>query len=445
MIRDDLAIVILAAGKGTRMKSALPKVLHPVGGYPMLLHVLDMAQRLGAAKRVVVVGPGMEEVEKTARDFDPGCICVTQKEQLGTGDAVRAARPPLAGFKGTVLVLYGDTPLISEVTLHELLSTLEVCDIAVLGMTPRDPGAYGRLIMGSHDDLESIVEYRDATEEQRAIRLCNSGVMAVKGGWMFTLIEELTNANAKGEYYLTDIVAGAKKYKLRAGVAEGREEELLGINSRQELTKAEYAFQQRRRAELMEGGVTMIDPFSVFVSADTEIGADTLIEPQVFIGPGVSIAGNCHIKAFCHIEGATIGKGAMIGPFARLRPGAELAGGNKVGNFVEIKNATLAEGAQASHLSYLGDASIGAGTNIGAGTITCNYDGFKKYKTTVGERVFIGSNSALVAPVTVGDGAMVGAGSVITRDVSPGALAIARPEQAEKTGWAEVFKAKHEG
>ena len=442
MTDPNLAIVILAAGKGTRMKSALPKVLHPVGGYPMLLHVLDLAQRLGATKRVVVVGPGMKEVEEAARKFDPGSICVTQQEQLGTGDAVKAARPPLAGFKGTVLVLYGDTPLITEVTLHELLSMLEICDIAVLGMTPRDPGAYGRLILNSQGDLESIVEYRDASEEQRAIRLCNSGVMAVKGGWMFTLLEELTNANAKGEYYLTDIVAGAKKYKLRAGVAEGREEELLGINSRQELAKAEYAFQQRRRAELMEGGVTMIDPFSVFVSADTEIGSDTLIEPQVFIGPGVSIAQGCHIKAFCHIEGATIGKGAMIGPFARLRPGAELAGYNKVGNFVEIKNAALGEGAQASHLSYLGDAAIGAGTNIGAGTITCNYDGFKKYKTTIGEHVFIGSNSALVAPVSIGDGAIVGAGSVITKDVAPDALAIARPEQVEKEGWALEFRKK---
>jgi len=443
MNHPDLAIVILAAGKGTRMKSALPKVLHKVGGFPMLLHVLDVAQKLGASRRIVVVGPGMEAVEHAAMAFDPSCECVVQREQLGTGDAVKAAKDALAGFTGTVLVLYADTPLISQVTLHELLSTLEIYDIAVLGMQPRDPGAYGRLILNPEGDLTAIVEYKDATEEQRAIPLCNSGVMAVRNGRMFALLDEVKNDNAKGEYYLTDIVAGAMRHHLRCGVAEGKEEELLGINSRQELAQGEYNFQQRRRAELMENGVTLIDPSSVFFSADTEIGADTLIEPQVFMGPGVMIGDGCHIKAFCHLEGATIGNRSTIGPMARLRPGAKLVRNNKVGNFVEIKNATLHPGAQASHLSYLGDASIGAGTNIGAGTITCNYDGFQKYKTTVGEGVFIGSNSALVAPVTIGDGAIVGAGSVITRNVPPGALALSRPDQVEKPGWAEVFKAEH--
>lgn len=440
MNNPNLAIIILAAGKGTRMQSDLPKVLHPVGSFPMLLHVLDTAQKLGAARRIVVVGPGMDAVESAARAFDGGCECVVQPQQLGTGDAVKAAKAALTGFTGTVLVLYGDTPLISDVTLHELLSTLEIYDVAVLGMRPRDPAAYGRLITNEEGDLTAIVEYNDASDAQRGVRLCNSGVMAVKGGWMFTLLDEVGNANAKGEYYLTDVVTVAQKYKLRCGVAEGREDELLGINSRSELAKAEYNFQQRRRAELMEGGVTMIDPFSVFVAADTVMGRDVLIEPQVFIGAGVTIGDGCHIKSSCHIEGAMIGKGATIGPFARLRPGATLEGNNKVGNFVEIKNATLHTGAQASHLSYLGDAEIGAHTNIGAGTITCNYDGFQKYRTTIGEAVFVGSNTALVAPVSIGDGAIIGAGSVITRDVPADALALARPEQTEKPTWAKTFR-----
>ncbi len=442
---SDLAIVILAAGKGTRMKSDMPKVMHPLGGYPLICHVLDTAQRLGAHKRIVVLGPDMEELERTVKEFDPECECVVQHDRLGTGDAVKAAREPLSNFTGTILVLYGDTPLITDVTLHELLSTLEVYDIAVLGMQPRDPGAYGRLITDEHGDLTEIVEYKEANDQQRAIRLCNTGVMAVKGGWMFTLLDGLSNNNAKGEYYLTDIVAGSKQYKLRSGVAEGQEKELLGINSRAELAKAEYTFQQRRRSELMEGGVTMIDPFSVFLSADTEIGKDTVIEPQVFMGPGVTIGERCHIKACSHLEGATIGTRSTIGPFARLRPGAVLDGNNKIGNFVEVKNATLHEGAQASHLSYLGDAEIGSQTNIGAGTITCNYNGFKKFKTTVGENVFIGSNSALVAPVTIGDGAVIGAGSTITKDVGADSLAFTRPKQEEKSGWAKTFKEKQTG
>lgn len=442
MNHPDLAIVILAAGKGTRMKSDLPKVLHPVGGYPMLLHVLDTAQRLGAAKRVIVVGPGMEAVAKVAQEFDPGCECIVQQEQLGTGDAVKATKEVLTGFTGTTLVLYGDTPLITDVTLHELLSILEIYDVAVLGMYPRDPGAYGRLITNEDGDLTAIVEYKDATEEQQDIRLCNSGVMAVKGGWMFTLLDEVKNNNAKGEYYLTDIVTGAKRYKLRCGVTEGREEELLGINARPELAKAEYNFQQRRRAELMENGVTMIDPFSVFVSADTQIGRDVLIEPQVFIGPGVTIGDGCHIKAFCHLEGAKIGRGSIIGPMARLRPGAALEGNNRVGNFVEVKDATLHEGAQAAHLSYLGDAEIGERANIGAGTITCNYDGFKKHRTSIGKGAFIGSNTSLVAPLTIGNGAIVGAGSVITEDVPADTLALTRPQIVEKEGWAKLWREK---
>lgn len=444
MKHADLAIVILAAGKGTRMRSQMPKVLHPVGGFPMLLHALDTAQRVGAAKRVVVVGPGMEAVQQAARAFDAGCECVVQHAQLGTGDAVKAAREALAGFSGTVLVLYGDTPLLTAATLDRLLAVLQTHDIAVLGMRPRDPGAYGRLVLGEDGALDAIVEYNDATEAQRAIRLCNSGVMAVKGGRMFPLLDTLTNHNAKGEYYLTDIVAHAKHHALHSGVAEGQEEELLGINTRQELAKAEYAFQQRRRAELMEAGVTLIDPFSVFFAADTEIGADTLIEPQVFFGPGVRIGTGCHIKASCHLEGADVGDHCTIGPMARLRPGAILEGGNKVGNFVEIKNATLHDGAQASHLSYLGDAEIGAHSNIGAGTITCNYDGFRKYRTILGRGVFIGSNTALVAPVHVGDGAIIGAGSVITQDVAADALALTRPPQVDKAAWAQEFRKKQE-
>jgi bifunctional UDP-N-acetylglucosamine pyrophosphorylase/glucosamine-1-phosphate N-acetyltransferase len=440
----EIAVIILAAGKGTRMKSDLPKVLHAVGNFPMLHHVQEVARTIGATRRVVVTAPGMESVQKAARGTDPECVCVIQQEQRGTADAVRAAEGVLKEFSGVVLVLYGDTPLLRAETLSRLLATLGTHTVAVLGMRPHDPAEYGRLVLNARGDLERIVEYRDATPEERAVPLCNSGVMAVRGARIFPLLEQVKNNNAKGEYYLTDLVALARGEGGSCGVAEAEEEELLGVNSRVELAEAEKIFQCRRRTALMEAGVTLLDPDSVYFSADTEIGRDTRIEPHVFFAPGVQVGEECHIKAFCHLEGAVIGARVALGPFARLRPGTHLEGENKIGNFVEVKNATLRRGAQASHLAYLGDAEIGEDANIGAGSVTCNYDGYRKHRTTIGAGAFIGSNTALVAPVVIGAGAIIGAGSVITSDVAPDALAFTRPEKTEKPDGAKNFRLRHE-
>lgn len=438
MPTESTAALILAAGKGTRMKSSLPKVLHKVADRSLLGHVIDTVGRLDCERIVVVVGPDMENVASEAAP-NPTVI---QQAQSGTADAVKPARDALSGLgAGTIFILYGDTPFIRPETLRAMQNQrAEGAGVVVLGFRPENPGAYGRLILSDDGALEEIVEYREANAAQRAVDLCNSGVMAVDSEKLFRWIDKVNNQNAKGEYYLTDIVAIARSEGALAVVVEAEEAELLGINSRVDLADAEVYWQEERRTAAMDNGVTLTDPKSVFFSYDTEISPDVIIGPNVFFGPGVSVARDVEIKAFCHIEGAKIGEGSSVGPFARLRPGAVLEKDVHIGNFVEVKNTKMGQGAKASHLTYLGDATIGAKSNIGAGTITCNYDGFFKYRTVIGEGAFIGSNTALVAPVTVGDGAIVGAGSVITRDVDEHALVVARGRQKEIAGWARKFK-----
>jgi bifunctional UDP-N-acetylglucosamine pyrophosphorylase/glucosamine-1-phosphate N-acetyltransferase len=439
MPEHNAAAILLAAGKGTRMKSRLPKVMHRIAGRSLVGHVLANLAPLGLSRVVVVVAPGMEDV---TAEVAPNPIAL-QAEQLGTGHAVGCAKPALAGFAGDVLVVYGDTPFVATATLARMLERRRQADdpaVVVLGMRPADPSAYGRLIHGADGGLDRIVEHKAATEAERAIGLCNSGVMAIDGAAIWPLIERLDNKNAKGEFYLTDIVAQARRLGRRCAFVEAPEEELLGVNSRAELAGAEALFQNRMRRRAMEEGATLTDPASVFFAADTRIGQDVVIGPNVHFGLGVTVADDVEIRAFCHIAGARIEKGAVIGPFARLRPGSVIGEQAHVGNFVELKKATLGAGAKANHLSYLGDATIGAKANIGAGTVTCNYDGFTKARTVIGAGAFIGSDTSLVAPVTVGEGAIVGAGSVITHDVPPDALAIARGEQVDKPGWATRFR-----
>jgi bifunctional UDP-N-acetylglucosamine pyrophosphorylase/glucosamine-1-phosphate N-acetyltransferase len=438
-----IAAVILAAGKGTRMKSALPKVLHPVAGLPMVGHVVKLALDVGAAPIAIVTASGMEDVAAVARDIAGEVDVAIQREQLGTAHAVLAARPVLGELEGTLLVLYGDTPLLTNGTVAQLLDAIDAdakCAVAVLGFLPEDAGDYGRLVLAEDGTLERIVEARDATSDELAIGLCNSGVMALRGSLAWQMLSKITNQNAKKEFYLTDVIAIARSMGHYAVVVEGAADEVLGVNSRSELAVAEAIFQYRARQHFMEAGVTLIDPDSVFFAADTAIAHDVTIEPNVYFGMGVSIASGAHIKAFSHIEGAHIGARTTVGPFARLRPGSSLGADVRVGNFVEIKQSDIADGVKVSHLSYIGDASIGADANIGAGTITCNYDGYMKYKTTIGREVFIGSNSALVAPVTIGDGAMVAAGSVITEDVAPDAMARARGVQTAHANGAKAFR-----
>jgi len=416
-------------------------VLHPIAGRPMIGHVLDSLAPLGCAPIVVVVGPGMEAVSKAVA---PNRTAL-QAEQLGTGHAALAAKAALGQREGDVLILYGDTPFISTETFEALLARRRAEDrpaAVVLGMRPGDPTGYGRLLVDGKGQLEAIVEHRDATAEERRIGLCNSGVMAVEGALLWDLLDEVGNDNAKGEYYLTDIVALARRRGRLAAAIEAPAEELVGINSRAELAAAEALLQDRLRARAMEGGATLIDPASVWLSFDTRLGCDVVIGPHVVFGPGVEVADGVVIRSFCDLEGARIEAGAEIGPFARLRPGSIIGPKAKVGNFVETKNTTLAAGAKANHLTYLGDARVGEKTNVGAGTITCNYDGYGKYRTEIGAGAFIGSNSALVAPVTVGDGAIIAAGSVITQDVAADALAVARGRQVEKSGWARLFREK---
>jgi bifunctional UDP-N-acetylglucosamine pyrophosphorylase/glucosamine-1-phosphate N-acetyltransferase len=440
---SEIAAIVLAAGKGTRMKSALPKVLHRIAGRSMVGHVLDNLAALKVGKITVVIAPGMDALAKEVTPHPT----VIQQEQFGTGHAAAAARDAVGKIDGTVLVLFGDSPFVTAETMGRLVARREAADrpaVVVLGMRPQDPTGYGRLVTDAEGNLSAIVEHRDADESQRAIGLCNSGVMAIDGAVLWDLIDGIGNKNAKQEYYLTDIVAIARQHGRTAAVVEAPVEELIGINSRAELAAAEALCQERLRARAFENGVTMTDPASVFLCTDTRLGQDVTIGPNVVFGPGVSVADNVEILAFCHIEGATIESGAIIGPYARLRRGSKIGRDAHVGNFVETKNAVLGKGAKANHLTYLGDAEVGAKSNIGAGTITCNYDGFLKEKTTIGDNVFIGSNSALVAPVTIGDGAMVAAGSVITRDVEPDALAVARGVQVDKPGWAAKFRAARE-
>ncbi len=436
-----LAAVILAAGKGTRMKSNLHKVLHPVAGRPMLLHLIAEVGALSPARIVVVTGAGREQVEAAVAPH--GVAVAVQAEQLGTGHAVRQAEAALAGFAGDVLVLYGDVPLVTAGTMRRMVGRLHAADApaaVVLGFRPADPGAYGRVIADADGRIARMVEYKDATDAERAETLCNSGLMAVRGADLWALLARVGNDNAAGEYYLPDIVMLAAADGRGSAVIETGADEVAGVNSRGELAAVEAGWQARRRAEAMAAGVTLVAPETVWFAHDTVIGRDVTVGQNVVFGPGVTIAEDATIHAFSHIEGATVGQGAEVGPYARLRPGAVMERGSKVGNFVEMKKAVLGEGAKANHLTYLGDADIGAGANIGAGTITCNYDGFLKYRTSIGAGAFIGSNSALVAPVTIGDGAIVGAGSVVTTDVGPGALALARAKQENRAGWATRFR-----
>lgn len=430
-----VSLIVLAAGLGTRMNSDLPKVLHHVAAAPLLHHALTAGRALDPARVVVVAGHEAEAVTRSALAFDESVQVVVQEPQLGTADAVTTAAPLLAGAAGDAIVLYGDTPFIRPETLQAMLEARAQHAVVILGFQARDAGRYGRLIVNG-DRLEKIVEYKDATESERAVTLCNSGVVCADAKTLFDLVAQVGNDNAAGEYYLTDIVQIARAAGLSAGVVICDESETLGVNTREQLAQAETAFQTRARAEAMENGVTLTAPETVFFGLDTYIGRDTTIAPNVFFGAGVTVESGAEIKSFCHLEGCHISRGAVVGPFARLRPGAELAEDVHVGNFVEIKNAILDEGVKVGHLTYLGDAHVGEFTNIGAGTITCNYDGVMKHRTTIGKRAFIGSDTMLVAPVKVGDGALTASGSVITQDVPPEALAISRAAQQNKAGLA---------
>ena len=437
----NFAVVILAAGQGTRMRSDTHKVLHPIAGKALLMHLLDSVDRLGAEKRVVVVGKGRDQVEKALGGRD--VLIAHQAEQKGTAHAVQQARDSLAGYEGAVLILYGDTPFVEPDTLKRMLDRLDGDGgpgVVVLASTPDDPLKYGRIILGDGDQIAKMVEYKDATEEERAVRLCNSGMMAVRAHDLFRWLDRVGNDNAAGEYYLPDVVNIAAAEGRDAVVIEGDPYETAGVNSRAELAHLELDWQRRRREQALQDGATLIDPESVWFAADTKLGRDVTVEPHVVFGAGVEVADGATIKAFSHIEGAIIATKAVIGPFARLRPGARIGERARVGNFVEVKKSVLGPGAKANHLSYIGDADVGPDANIGAGTITCNYDGFGKYNTVIGEGAFIGSNTALVAPVTVGAGAIVGAGSVITKDVEPDSLAVERSDQRGIAGWAKRFR-----
>ncbi|MGQ0664961.1 MAG: bifunctional UDP-N-acetylglucosamine diphosphorylase/glucosamine-1-phosphate N-acetyltransferase GlmU [Pseudomonadota bacterium] len=439
------AAIVLAAGLGTRMKSARPKVMHALAGRPLIGHVVAALVPLRPARVAVVVGKGMDEVAAAAHRAGDGIdiAAVVQRAAKGTGHAVRQAQAAIAGAAEDVLILYGDAPLIATKTLRRLLAARRgsKCAIVVAGMRPANPGPYGRLVTGPRGSLERIVEAVDLGPDERARALCHSGLMAVDGKVLFGLVGSLKADNAKGEYYLTDLVGLARSAGLACGYIEADADELVGVNSRAELAAAEAIMQGRLRQAAMKGGATLVDPASVRLSFDTRLGRDVTVGPWVVFGPGVAVAEGTEILAFCHLEGARVGRLARIGPFARLRPGAAIGEGAHVGNFVEIKNATVEAGAKINHLAYVGDARVGRQANVGAGTITCNYDGFVKAFTDIGAGAFIGSNSALVAPVKIGKGAIVAAGSVITRDVAPHALALARGVQTDKRNWAKKFRA----
>lgn len=431
----QVSLIVLAAGLGSRMNSDLPKVLHPLAGVPMLHHALAAGRALEPSRVVVVTGHGSAAVAKAATAFDDGCDCVLQDPQLGTAHAVAQAAPLLADADGDAIVLYGDTPFVRPETLDAMRAARARHAVVILGFIPDDPARYGRLIVDG-DQLERIVEYKDATEAERGIPLCNSGVVCAEARTLFRLVAAVGNVNAAQEYYLTDIVQLARQQGLSVGFVTCPEAETLGINTRAQLSQAEAAFQTRARTAALENGVTLTAPETVFFALDTHIGRDATIGPNVIFGPAVTIESGAEIKGFCHLEGCHISRGAQIGPFARLRPGAELAEDVHVGNFVEIKNSVLDEGVKVGHLAYIGDADIGAFSNIGAGTVTCNYDGVMKHRTRIGKRAFIGSDTMLVAPVSIGDDALTASGSVITADVPAAALAIARAPQVNKPGLA---------
>jgi len=439
-IAPPIAAVILAAGHGTRMKSARPKVMHEIGGRAMIAHVIAAVNALSPKRIIVVIGDRAPEVGDFAASIDAKISVAVQSPPQGTAHAVMQAIPLLDDFRGAVIVLYADTPLVTPQTLRALSAAITAgASVAVLGFTPTDPGAYGRLKQDNNGALDAIIEAKDASPEELEIELCNSGVMAIEAAFLKARLKDIDTNNAKGEYYLTDLVALARKDGKTCAVIEANTQEVIGVNSRTELADAEAIFQQRMRIAAMENGATLSDPSTVYFSFDTQIGKDVTIGQNVVFGPNVTIADNVEIKPFSHLEGAKVAAGAAVGPFARLRPGADLGEGAKVGNFVEIKKATLGKGAKVSHLTYIGDAEIGAGANIGAGTITCNYDGYAKHKTIVGKSAFIGSNSSLVAPVTIGESAYVGSGSVITKDVASGDLAVARGRQSVLKGWVARF------
>jgi len=444
MTQSSALAIVLAAGKGIRMKSDLPKVLHHLAGAPMLAHVLRTAAAAGVARASLVVGPDMEAVGEAGRAVDPAIDVFIQSNQLGTADAVKAALPAFEAEAGPVLVLYGDTPLLRPETLKAVLGELNAgADLVVIGFEADDPTGYGRLLFDEEGRLAGIREEKDASTAERALTLCNSGILAFRSGQtLAALLSRIGNDNAKGEYYLTDAVSLARAEGLTLRVVLSNEEEVLGVNSRAQLADAEGLMQARLRAAAMAHGATLVDPGTVYFSYDTAIGRDVVIEPNVIIGVGVTIEDGVTIKGFCHFEHAHIGPGASVGPFTRMRPGAALAKNTRVGNFVELKNAQLHEGAKVNHLTYIGDTSVGPKANVGAGTITCNYDGFAKHRTEIGAGAFIGSNSSLVAPVKIGDGAYVGSGSVITKDVPDDALAVSRVPQENRDGWAAKVRAR---
>ncbi len=420
------------------MNSDLPKVLHPLAGVPLVHHALQAGRGLEPARTVVVIGPDAPGVAAAVHAYDEDAEVVVQAERLGTAHAVLQAAPALVGASGAALVLYGDTPFVRTETLQAMLEALSSHAVVVLGFEAADPGRYGRLVVMG-DALHRIVEAKDATDAERAITLCNSGVVACDAALLIDLCGQVGNSNAAGEYYLTDIPALARARGLTAGVVRCAEAETLGINTRAELAAAEAAFQTRARAEALEIGVTLTAPDTVYFALDTVIGRDAVVGPAVIFGPGVTVESGAEIRGFCHLEGCHVSRGATVGPFARLRPGAELAEDVHVGNFVEIKNSVLDQGVKVGHLTYLGDATVGEYTNIGAGTVTCNYDGVLKHRTIIGKHAFIGSDTMLVAPVTVGDGAMTASGSVVTMDVPPDALAVGRARQVNKAGFVARF------
>ena len=433
------AAVILAAGMGTRMKSAKAKVMHAVAGLPILSHVIAAAKGAGCTRIVVVTAPDAGQVRDYAVSL--GAETAIQDRQLGTGHAAAAAAPALKDFSGEIVICYGDMPLMTAKTLEDSFAARRKAGLAIVAFRSEST-AYGRVIVGKSGFLDRIVEYRDANTRERKVDLCNAGIMAADAKPFFRWAAKLKNSNTQKEYYLTDIPVLAKADKVRCAVAEAEEGEMMGVNSRAELAEAEAAMQKRLRAAALANGVGMLAPETVFLSYDTVLESDVQVGPYVVCGPGVTIRSGAEIRSHCALEGAEVKAGAVVGPHARLRPGTIIGEGVHVGNFVEVKNSKIGRGSKANHLAYLGDATVGEGANIGAGTITCNYDGFDKFRTEIGHGAFIGSDTALVAPVAVGDGAYVGAGSVITRSVAKAALAVTRAEQKDVPGWAEKFRAR---
>lgn len=442
--RASLAL-ILAAGQGTRMKSDLPKVLHEIAGQSMLAHVMGSARECDLSEAALVVAPGMNEAERVARGIYPNTRTFIQDEQLGTAHAVLSAREAMDGFSGNIVILYGDTPLIRPKTISRILDALESgSDLAVLGFEAVDPTGYGRLLTDKGGQLIAVREEKDASEEERTVTLCNSGVFAFRGEIILGILDRIGNENANGEFYLTDAVELARQDDLKAAIVVCDEQEVMGVNSKIQLAAAEAELQQRLRTQIMEDGVTLLAPETVFLSKDTKLGRDVVVEQNVIFGPGVTVEDGARIRAFSHLEKAHVGPGAIVGPYARLRPGADLGPKVRVGNFVEVKNARLDEGAKANHLAYVGDAHVGAKANLGAGTITCNYDGYEKHRTEIGSGAFIGSNTALVAPVKIGSGVYIGSGSVITKDVPEDALVVTRGPLDQRDGWAAKVRARRE-